>query len=265
MSEPIIEPKDLQPADILQFHGNSFVNRAIQLFDNGHINHSAMWTGKSVASAETNGYVELGLEQAITDTDVYVEVYRWCADHRNMRGTALGTKDYPYEPVQEQVKERLSKGLKYNYPAIVLLMGLGEIRRIMEPDIFTRMKQDKFAQQVFDTLLNANLILKEIYEIYSQGKELDICSQTVYSNFFCAGDKYKITITPNSMADCFGKILAKKLDESEFLINLNTVRAQESGISAYFVTPNDLAMSPNVSYYLGRLKFGHLNTTEVIA
>jgi hypothetical protein len=260
---PIIEPDQLQPCDVLQFNGNSFVNKAIQILDAGQLgthNHSAQWTGKGVAGALARGYVEVGLEEAITDTDVFVDVIRFCGDRNDMPNTQLGSPDYPFEPVLEQINLRLSKGLKYNYPDILLLAGLGEIRRLTNPSIYERVLQDQWVRNLLDGLINGSVLLKLIQDAYSNGQEMDICSQAVYSNFASAGEKYRPTVLPESMHNVFRSIIENKISESVLISEFNEVKTAESGLPTSFITPHDLWMSPNFCMNLGRLKYGHLKT-----
>ena len=262
MSLLTITPQELIPGDVCQFHGNSFVNEAIQLIDGGRHNHSCQWTGKSLATAETNGYVELSLEEAITESDQYVDCYRWCADPHHFYATQLGSKQYPYGPVLEAIQDRLKRGLKYNYPAILLLAIICEVRRLTNADIEERMEQDELAIETLKRIIDSSIILGIIEDAYSRGKELDICSQTVYANFLQAGEKYRMTILPESLHNSFvGTIIKQKID-SEILTKFKEVWSVGK-VEPSLVTPHDIQMSPQLGMYLGRLKFGNLNTTEL--
>ena len=80
MSLPIIEPKDIPICAGLFFQGQSVVNKAIRILSDSRVNHFGMWTGKGIAQAIDKGYIEQGLEEAITDTDVYVNIVQFCGE-----------------------------------------------------------------------------------------------------------------------------------------------------------------------------------------
>ena len=255
MSLLVVEPKDLQVGDGFFFHSNTPHGQLIQLITGGYHNHEGRWTGKGIAHAIASGYKEQGLEEAIEESDIYVDVVRWAGMHDDMYGTALGTKEYPFEPVFERIQYHLSRGESYEFESLLTLFGLCELRRITNPDIYLRLIEDKMMQKVVLEPLENNVAIKLIGEVAGRGKDLVICSEIDYTDFEEAGEKYRPVILPDSMHNAYTNAT---INESELLKKYAEIKKAETGINANFVTPHDHWMSPNWCIHLGRLKFKHL-------
>jgi cell wall-associated NlpC family hydrolase len=71
-----IKPSELQPGDVLLYHGNSFISRLIRLFDGTEYSHASIWVGDHVVEAIGQGVV--GRSLAVSTADVkYTDVYRY--------------------------------------------------------------------------------------------------------------------------------------------------------------------------------------------
>ena len=262
MSNVVIELKDVPPCAVFEFNGRSIIDKGIQLLDSGYYdpnaifthNHDALWTGSSVASAEAQGYVELDIKDAITDTDYYVDVVVWCKDRNDIYGTMLGTKAFPFEPVLERCKYYLSQGERYGYEKILLLALLSEIRRIANTNIPERDVVDAGAESALQ-MIDSYSIIKAIDALISKGKQPLICSESVYRCYAEAGEQYRPIILPQNM---YGVYRENAASDSDSIKKFNDVRASEAGLVADFVTPNDITMSPSFCVILGRLKYGNL-------
>ena len=253
-----IKPEELQPCDLLFFHGDSFVNKGIQTIDGGIWNHLAIVKSKTtVAHAITGGFQEQEYKDAISETDKYIQVVRFCGDINNKFETQLGSQSYPLEPVLERVNYELSVGHKYAFDAIAMLMIICTVRRIGKPNEEMRNNIDKAMQWLEGQLINDVPVLKFIEDKYSQGKEMVICSQMGFKVFESAGDKYKLSLIPENVHDIYQKISSGDPDAMKQFANIVKNKADE--ISSY-VTPHDLFQAPQFAMSLGFLEYGNLQT-----
>jgi hypothetical protein len=260
-----VKPNELQPCDVLLFHSDTTLGNAIRLLDGGLANfnserghnHVGLWTGKGVAEALSKGFVERGLDESIETSDVFVSVVRFAGDPDNMLDTALGTSEYPYEPVLEQIQMRLKEGDRYCFEALVLLGVVCELRRIGNVDIEERLSLDEMAKSyVLDAIQN-NDFVKLLESILGQGKTPVICSGIAYKVYADAGPKYRPVILPESMHNVYNQYPE---NDSDLLKQFLAIHKAETDMVYNLVTPHDTWMSPNMCYELGRLEFKHLKT-----
>jgi hypothetical protein len=257
MRLPIIEPKDIPPGSGMFFNGKSDVNLAIQFLSVSRKNHFGFWTDKkAVAQAIGEGFLEQDLKDAISDTDVYVDVVQFCGNPKDMYNTYLGSRQYPYEPVMESCRALLQEGNMYDYPSLLLLAALCEVRRLQGGDIWQRLVTD-IAFETVSKLIEATKIFQLIQTIISKGKRPIDCSASGYLTFANAGEKYRPIILPQSLQSVYDSI---PIYDSELLLTFEEVWRAEKNIPYKFITPRDLWMSPNFCRHLGRLKYGNLST-----
>ena len=258
MSLPIIEPKNIPMCAGMFFQGKSDVDIGIRFLSDSRVNHFGLWTGKGIAQEIGKGYLEQGLDEAISDTDVYVNIVQFCGDPSHMFDTYLGSKEYPYEPVLESCQALLKEGDMYDFPSLLLLAALCEVRRLENGNIYQRLLLDK----LFDTissLIESTKIFQLIESIVSQGKRPMDCSASGYLCFVNAGEKYRPAILPQSMHDIYNSLPTYT---SEVLKKFEDVWKAEQTIPYKFITPSDLWMSPNFCKYVGRLHYGNLQLEQ---
>ena len=249
-----MKPQSLRPCDVFEFHGTSWIGKAIRLFDGGDHNHSAIWTGEGLAEAAPEGFVLHSLDHAIGDGDEWVDIYR-PVQFVDGSFITIGDSDFPAQPVLDRIKHYLDEGDRYSFEQLVLLALVCEVRRIAGGPLSVRMFADKLAEAALDAFGKINII-GLLSDMASKGKEPLICSESVYRCLSEAGPDYQPVILPESMHAIYRT--AKPVDG--ILAIYNSLRADSTGINPNFVTPHDLCMSPSLMY-IDRLEFKHLKAT----
>lgn len=113
-----IKKTDVQDADVILYHGNTWLAKAIRLFDGTDVNHASLYVGEdNVGEALGNGLTKRTLKESIEDNE-YVILRR--------------LKSHPgtMNPVLEKAKAYIAIGNRYGYEQIVLLAFLGLTRKL---------------------------------------------------------------------------------------------------------------------------------------
>ena len=239
---------DLKSCDVLLFKGTSFVSRMIRLADNGCYSHAALYIGLSDKGvpqiAEMLGGEDSGLKVGnISDRtkNEDVDVYRYYGDDGKVMADG--------QLVLDHESDYFKKGEAYAYDEILLLSILCITRRINIPFV------EPILRHIFDQAADV------IASLFKGKKEPMICSEFVYRCFTEAGLLLTIPgadliISQAKIKDA-GALLANDLEAHQASL-LQNYFAARSTLSlpiqavATFVTPNDLARSPNLQK-LGQL------------
>jgi hypothetical protein len=150
---------DVQPGDVLLFHGKGFISWAIRLFDGTEVNHAAIALGAGqLAEAGGHGLQQRAVPAAMGDGE-YMLVHRLQA-----------TNDL--KPVIAKANTFLTEGHLYAYQQIVLLAFLGLTRRIPLPRLARRL-----VRSALDHATSA------VVDLLPIGASWMICSEYVYRCF----------------------------------------------------------------------------------
>ena len=151
-----ITPAKLREADVLLYHGTSWVSKAIRLFDGTDVSHAALCLGKDgVAEAIGEGLVRRGLQESIQDA-----TYLWVRRLKSSDEMA---------PVLAASRKYLDQGSRYAYEQIVLLALLALTRKVKVTPILRHLLRG--------ILDRAAAVLSNLGD---HGKEVLICSEFVY-------------------------------------------------------------------------------------
>jgi len=250
-----IKASVLKPGDTLLFHGNSFIAKAIRMFDGTKYNHAAIFDGQNVVEAVATGVETHTLSQAIKDAE-FVGVFRLTKD-----GSELGSAELPYDPVGQVIADFQRDRDRYAYEQILLLAVLATTRRVPIPML--RWILDHAASIVSG--------------IMAMGRQPMICSELVYRCYLGAGDAYppkilgagvfnrglSVMSLEEATGDYHDEPEARRLKE-EFLELYFTAKGTDPEYVEFrsldfrkpnpnFVTPGDLYKSPDLRF-LGYLK-----------
>jgi hypothetical protein len=270
-----IRPADLQPGDVLLYHGTGLISNLIRLFDGTEYSHAGFWRGDAVIEALGKGIVSNPLKTSVAGAK-YVDVYRFLGtDPRK----GLGPPHYPAPPVIAVADKFAAHPERYAYEQILLLALLAGTRRIPVPGLgFILRKVLDPAAEVLGRIIAA-------------GRQPMICSELVYRCYVQAGAKYFLRIrgadiarahaaavmagsTPPDAALAYtsgesGLAMAEDLafeeEAAAFLESYLAAHepepgakpagaglADEGGVQlqavADFVTPGDLKKSPNLQF-----------------
>jgi hypothetical protein len=113
-----IKTSDMQDGDVILYHGNTWLAKAIQFFDGTEVNHAGLYVGGlKVDEALARGLTERGLQESIQEHE-YVIINR--------------LKSHPgtLNPVLDKAKAYIANGNRYGYEQIVLLAFLGLTRKL---------------------------------------------------------------------------------------------------------------------------------------
>ena len=176
-----IPPGQLQPGDVLLYHGRGFISDMIRLFDGSEYSHAAFFNGQKVVEAIGSGIAARELAQSVGEAK-YVDVYRFVSSD----GKHLGDSGYAAQPILDTAGRYVAAADRYAYEQIVLLAVLASTRRIpVVSDIpFLRW----MLRNVLD---NAADVLSRIV---AAGKEPMICSELVYRCYTESGPQYDLII-----------------------------------------------------------------------
>lgn len=252
---------ELRHGDVLLFHGNGFLSRFIRFFDGSEYSHAAIFDGENVVEAEPEqGDAIRIVPPAIAGASAaYTHVYRFTSDDRQQID-----HDLPYEPIAQQIAYFKQTPEAYAYSQILLLGLLLATRHLPIPSAAPLLRHflDEAAAQL-NTLINA-------------GRKIIICSELVYKCFADTGlPLYQIdiagvdstavprglesraTLMPSTTAETDAAHLRK--DAAAFLSSYCIAKPglpqaiagtppDEPIAVAEFVTPRDLATSPNLAF-----------------
>lgn len=156
---------EIQPGDVLLFHGHSFVSWAIRWFDGTDVNHAAIALDvDTMGEAVGSGLRADPIDPAIKDNDrTYVR--------RLPSGPGMA-------PVVVKANEFLSNGVPYAYQELMLLAVLSLSRRLPTTNLMLR-------AIIRTTLDKAAELLNSLVD---RGRDLMICSEYVYRCYDEAGD-----------------------------------------------------------------------------
>ena len=269
----IVKPADLQPADILLFHGNGILSKFIRLFDGSQYSHAAIYDGQNVVEAEVEQGDAIRVDTvAVSCTRAsFTHVYRFISNDHKRIGVEL-----PPDPILQNVDELKKTPAAYAYSQILLLGILLATRRVpLVPGLAPMLRpfMDEAAEK--------------LNEFVNGKRKVIICSELVYQCFNQAPAAYQIyvegvdpsvvssglqlranlmpTVTPETDATDLLK------DAAAFLAMYMLFKGQPHPaavqpaqsepasplpkIEASFVTPRDLATSPNLAL-VGQLLVG---------
>jgi hypothetical protein len=180
MSNKVL-PNQLQPGDVLLFHGTGFISEMIRLFDGSQYSHAAFYSGQKVVEAIGSGITSRPLAESVSGAK-YVDVCRFISKD----GHRLGDAGYAAQPVLNTAGQFVAKADRYAYEQLVLLAALAGSRRIpVVSDI-------PFLRWILRNILdNAAEIISEIV---AAGKEPMICSELVYRCYTESGPQYDLVI-----------------------------------------------------------------------
>ncbi len=182
-----IKKTDMQDADVILYHGKTWLDEAIRFFDGSDVNHAGLYLGlEKVGEALGKGLTERALQESIKD-DEYVIIRR--------------LKSHPgtMNPVLEKAKAYISTGNRYGYEQIILLAFLGLTRKLHVNAIL-----DCLMRKILDDAADLLMIQGD--------KQPMICSEFVYRCYDEAlplsTDPYSLDINPFPMT---ASISEKKL------------------------------------------------------
>lgn len=178
-----ISANQLQPGDVLLFHGTGFISNMIRLFDGSQYSHAAIFDGENVVEAIGSGITATVLSKCKTVAEAeYVHIYRFLSQD----GHRLGEPGYATQPVLDTSAKFVAKADRYAYEQLLLLAALAGSRRIpVVSDI-------PFLRWILRSILdNAADILAKIV---AGGKEPMICSELVYRCYTESGPQYDLII-----------------------------------------------------------------------
>lgn len=261
---------DLKPGDVLLFQGNGLLSRFIRFFDGSQYSHAGIFDGEHVIEAEAvhgTGAVEVHEVAESCSTASFTHVYRYVDDDRKRLGIEL-----PYEPVGGMIEQFKASAESYAYSQILLLGVLLGTRRIPIPGVTGMLRHilDEAAEW-----LNA---------IITEHRKIVICSELVYECFNSVPNgEYQLDIagvdpevvagglsprhmlmpaaTPDADHDHLGKDIGAFMATYRLARGIKppdgpppppdvpaapgVVRARPRAVPE-FVTPRDLATSPNL-------------------
>lgn len=161
-------------ADVILYHGDSWVAKAIRFFDSSEVNHASLYLGgKKVGEALPNGLTERKFLESIKENE-YVIIRR--------------LKSYPgtMNPVLKNAKNYLAIGNRYGFEQIVLLAFLGLTRKLMV-NVYLQWLLRKVLDEAADVLMK-------------KGKRQPmICSEFVYRCYDEALPASTYTLDINSL------------------------------------------------------------------
>ncbi len=260
-----IKTSELKFGDVLFYNRNSFISRAIKMFDGSDYSHSGIYFNGSVLEAVGSGVAKHPIAESIKDV-IFVDVYRYMANDRGL----IGDAKYPAQAIGDVIAKYEKEGDRYAYESILLFAMLCTTRKIHIPFV---------SWMVRNTLESA---LTVVNKIIAMGKQPMICSELVFRCFTEAlpKDRYDIFITgADSMKEMPETLAAPKnknfIATDEDISEINKLKSeflakmvQSKGIKSHdksmktlmkslavpdFVSPRDLCTSRNF-VKIGRLE-----------
>lgn len=154
-----ITAADIEPGDLLLFHGDGFVSWAIRKIDGSEVNHAAVALGGGMLAEAEGGGLRTRPIPAASDGREYILVRRHLAPD-------------PRDPVLSIAQKYLEERNFYAYQQIVLLAILGITRRIPAPDVARRMLRSALDHAA-----------RALIDLLPVGKSWMICSEYAYRCF----------------------------------------------------------------------------------
>lgn len=171
----LIKEDTMLDGDVMLFHGDAWLSKAIQFFDGTEVNHAAVFLGSNkVGEAKGQGLVESTFQESMGGEE-YVIVRRLTSHPGTM------------QPVLDKAHAYLMNGNRYGFEQIVLLAFLGITRKI---------PVNAYLNWLLRKVLDAasNLLMKH------GNKQPMICSEFVYRCYDEAlptsNDLYTLEINP---------------------------------------------------------------------
>jgi hypothetical protein len=256
-----LEPRDLKVGDALFFHSNTPIGKAIRYLDGGRHNHVGTWDGRQIVEMIDSGLVQRYLEESVDENDVYVDVSRFVGNRDDYYNTQLGSPDYPLEPIIDSIWKTVHNAPAYEYKSLLELALICEARRITNGGLDIREKLDAEISEPLDFLLEYSGAIPLIDSIFGKsGKEHRICSENHGRIFADAGEKYQLVVLSESLHTAYMNVGQA---QSKILAHYAELKHQSGGVNLDMFSVHDCYMSPS-QLWIGRLKFGNLNTTDLI-
>jgi hypothetical protein len=173
---------DIRPGDVLLFHGDSLVSKAIRLFDGTDVNHAAVSVeGGQLVEAAGDGVRRADVRATVKDNvRTYVRRLKQTDD---------------LAPVVARANAYADAGVHYAYQQIVLLGVLTLTRRAPAGNPVVRLAMRKILDEA----------AKVLNSIAERGGETMICSELVYRAYdeAVAGrdDPYRLDVPVFTMLD----------------------------------------------------------------
>ena len=251
-----MKPSDLKQGDVLFYNSNGFVSRAIRFFDHGTHNHTAFWTGESVAEAIAEGFVDRSLNDSINVDVNFVDIYR---PFVKVSGVVRELTQEERVKLVHTCDEYLKDGDRYAYEALIMLAVICELRQHLNMNDSSRTWLDKIMNFAMKRLVNYAKSIDILNLIIKNDKEPLICSESVYRIF--NDSTLRLNLLPESLHNVYrdgvsSSVVGAKLRDYQLL----------KEVDPNFVTPHDLAMSSETKddgvflRFIGRLDFKHLST-----
>jgi len=254
-----VPQNNLQPGDVLLYHGVGLISDLIRLFDGGPYSHAAVYDGANVLEAVAEGTVVDPVAQSVASAQ-FVDVYRFIAND----GKPFGQPGCEARPVLDRIQYYEQNRQRYGYEQLLLLALLCATRHPQQGTLSP--VEALILRRVLDQA--AEVIARLIHA----GKEPMICSELVYRCYTEAGAPYQIIVRgadipvraaaaaaqPRSTEDA-----AFQAEAARFLLNYAVAKGHNVGgpkflaarapheivtaaALADFVTPRDLETSPNL-------------------
>ncbi|MFK5855270.1 MAG: YiiX/YebB-like N1pC/P60 family cysteine hydrolase [Bacteroidota bacterium] len=228
-----VKKEELMLGDILLYHGNAFVSRAIRFFDGTYYNHASVYIGNDkVVESVAQGVVVANISQSIQGQQILVK--------------RLNNRPYNMQPVVEIAIGYV--GNRYGYEQLLLLVLIATTRRV---------RANNYLLRFVNKLLEKASVM--ILKMTNGDKQALICSELAYRSFDEVlpehDDPYTIYLLRNLLSNT--KSFKSNLIDNESLIS------KFYGITGSF--DNKLSSSPFVeksnSLYVESLKNNLLDDT----
>lgn len=258
-----LSPSDLKPGDVLLFHGNGLLSSFIRLFDGSEYSHAAIYDGTSIVEAEAEGGNGIRVDPVAAScaTASYTHVYRFMS----LDGKRLGD-ELPVDPVMRNITYFKTEPEAYAYSQILLLGILLATRRVPLPGVTQLLRpfMDEAADKLnefFNGRRKVIICSELVYQCFNlvQAPEYEIAVPGVDPDVVTSGLNPRVNLMPTASADSDADHLAS--DAAAFLATFRLARTANPPVVPppnvpravpEFVTPRDLAMSPNL-VFLGQL------------
>lgn len=190
-----IKKEELILGDILQYHGESFLSRAIRFFDRTDYNHASVYIGNNkVIEAVAQGVIVADINKSIRGQRILIK--------------RLDNRPNDMQPVVDIANNYV--GNRYGYEQLLLLVLLTTTRRI---------RANSFLLRFVNKLLEEASVM--ILKITHGDKQALICSELVYRSFDDVlpqhNDPYTIYLFRNLISN--NKSINTNLIDSESLIS----------------------------------------------
>jgi len=258
-----IPQADLKPGDVLLMQGTGIVSDLIRMFDQGRYSHAAIYDGQNVAEMLSPGTTVRPVAESVADA-WFVDVYRFISND----GQPLGNPGLDPQPVLGRIRYYEQNRQRYAYEQILLLALLCATRSEAQQNLSPVLAM--ILRRILDSAA------EKIASMIHAGKEPMICSELVYRCYTEAGPLYAIRVRgadlPRLAAEAAVTVRTEALTPEEadfkreattFLLNYAAAKRRNLGTREFasaasprdivaastvadFVTPRDLATSPNL-------------------